>query len=98
MIYVQHSVNGKKYTTVYMHLKSFNVDVGDTVFLATVIAYSGGGVSTMGYDRCTTGAHLHISVSKGYYTSYANYVANLINPPGYPGKGAYFNSRTQWFG
>ena len=92
MIYVQHSVNGKKYTTVYMHLKSFNVDVGDTVFLATVIAYSGGGVSTMGYDRCTTGAHLHF----GMYTGWTTARSNLIDPRtmvNFPAKGSRYYSR-----
>lgn len=76
MLYIQHSVNGKKYTTVYMHLKSFNVNVGDTVFLTTVIAYSGGGASTRGYDRCTTGAHLHFGMFNGWTSS----KAYLFNP------------------
>ena len=79
MLYVQHSVGGKKYTTVYMHLKSFNVNVGDTVFLTTVIAYSGGSstsVSHGGYDRCTTGAHLHFGMFNGWTSS----KAYLFNP------------------
>ena len=76
MLYINHSVGGKKYTTVYMHLKSFNVNVGDTVFLTTVIAYSGGGASTRGYDRCTTGAHLHFGMFNGWTSS----KAYLIDP------------------
>ena len=76
MLYINHSVGGKKYTTVYMQLKSFNVNVGDTVFLTTVIAYSGGGASTRGYDRCTTGAHLHFGMFNGWTSS----KAYLIDP------------------
>ena len=100
-IYVQCIVGGQKYTYVFAHLLSISVKTGDKVTTNTVLGISGGQSTATrngGYDRCTTGAHLHISISKGYYTSYSNFVANLINPPGYPGKGAYFYSRTQWFG
>ena len=100
-VYVQCIVGGQKYTYVFAHLLSISVNKGDKVTTNTAIGKSGGGSTATrngGYDRCTTGAHLHLSISKGYYTSYANYVAGLINPPGYPGKGAYFYSRTQWFG
>ena len=99
-VYVQCIVNGEKYTVSYVHLLSINVKKGDKVNTNTMIGKSGGYSTAKkhgGYDTCTTGAHLHVSVSKGYYTSYANYVANLINPPGYPGKGSWFYSRTQWF-
>ena len=99
-VYVQCIVAGQKYTVSYVHLLSINVKKGDKVTTDTVIGKSGGYTTAKrygGYDTCTTGAHLHVSVSKGYYTSYANYVANLINPPGYPGKGSWFYSRTQWF-
>ncbi len=92
MLYIQHSVNGQKYTTVYMHLKSFNVDVGDTVFLPTVIAYSGGGASTRSYDRCTTGAHLHF----GMYTGWTTARSNLIDPRtkvNFPPKGSSYYTR-----
>ena len=92
MLYVQHSVNGKKYTTVYMHLKSFNVDVGDTVFLTTVIAYSGGGASTMGYDRCTTGAHLHFGMFNGW-TSSKSYLIDPRTMVNFPAKGSRYYSR-----
>lgn len=92
MLYIQHSVNGQKYTTVYMHLKSFNVNVGDMVFLPTVIAYSGGGASTRSYDRCTTGAHLHFGMYNGWTTARSN----LIDPRtkvNFPPKGSSYYSR-----
>lgn len=76
------------------------VSVGDTVTVNDVIALSGGYSTAKkngGYDTCTTGAHLHFGVSVGAYTTWAKYTANLIEPPGFPGKGSWFYSRTQWF-
>lgn len=99
-IYIQSLVNGQKYTVQYAHLLSINVKVGDKVTNQTVIGKSGGYSTSRahgGYDSCTTGAHLHFGVSNTYYTSWSAYVAHLINPPGFPGKGAWFYSRTQWF-
>ena len=100
-IYIQSLVNGQKYTIQYAHLLSVNVKVGDKVTNQTVIGKSGGYSTSRahgGYDSCTTGAHLHFGVSNTYYTSWSTYVAHLINPPGFPSKGAWFYSRTQWFG
>lgn len=105
-VYVQSMVNGKKYTLLYAHLLSVSVKSGQTITNQTVIGKSGGystSVSHGGYDKCAFGAHLHLSVSEGYYTeypagkAYSQFVAHLINPPGFPKKGAWFYSRTQWF-
>ena len=101
-VYVQSKVGGEMYTVSYVHLLSINSNIkkGTKVTTETVIGKSGGYSTAKrygGYDTCTTGAHLHVSVSKGYYTSWAKFQANLIKPPGFPGKGAYFYSRTQWF-
>jgi len=101
-VYINAVVKGKKYTVVYLHLLKIDVKIGQEVTTQTVIGKSGGySTSTKhgGYDRCTTGAHLHVSVAKEFYTGKdAPYRANLINPPGFPGKGGWFYSRTQWFG
>ncbi len=106
-VYVQSLVAGKKYTLLYAHLLSVSVKEGQNITTQTVIGKSGGYSTSAkygGYDTCTFGAHLHLSVSEGYYTEYPArnayklFVAHLINPPGYPGKGAWFYSRTQWFG
>lgn len=100
-VYIEGIVNGQKYTVVFLHLLSINVKAGDVVTTQTVVGKSGGRSTATrygGYDRCTTGAHLHVSVSKGYWKNDATYRANLINPPGFPKtKGAWFYSRTQWF-
>ena len=83
-VYLYHVVNGKLYTTVYMHLLSANVKYGQTVTPSTIIGYSGGRSTATaygGYDRCTTGAHLHFGVATGnsvtYFNSYAFNPRNL---------------------
>lgn len=71
-LYIEHNIKGVTYTTVYMHLLRFNVSVGDVVSVNTVIGYVGGGSTSTkrgGYDKCTTGAHLHFGIAKGDYGS-----------------------------
>lgn len=71
-VYISHTVKGKKITTVYMHLHTINVKVGDYVLLNTVIGTSGGGEK---YDYCTTGPHLHFGVKvSGSYVNPRNYI------------------------
>lgn len=90
-LYIHHVINGVKYTTAYLHLIEFNVDVGDVVDESTIIAYSGGGATSSsngGYDRCTTGSHLHFSIGNGFYlgggyTSYYTWLSNTRNPKEY---------------
>lgn len=99
-IYIQAVINGEVYTLQYAHLLEMYVSVGDIVNVNDVIALSGGYSTASrygGYDTCTTGAHLHFGVSVGAYTSWSSYTANLIEPPGFPNKGSWFYSRTQWF-
>lgn len=76
-IFINHTVNGKDYTTTYMHLKTVKVKVGDVVTKDTVIALSGGNES---YDYCSTGPHLHFGISTGHYTTYSRWVANSFDP------------------
>lgn len=100
-VYIESKVNGKTYVMLYAHLLSYNVKLYQTVTNQTVIGYSGGYSTSSrygGYDTCTFGAHLHYSVSEGYWSNWTTFYKNLINPPGFPGKGARFYSRTQWFG
>ena len=70
VIYVRHKVNGKNFTTAYMHLLSVNnsMYVGKVVTTNTVIGYVGGystATQNGGYDSCTTGAHLHFGMAEG---------------------------------
>lgn len=83
MVYIQHIVNGKKYTSTYMHLLKINVKLGQTVTTEDVIALSGGS-TTKSYDKCTTGGHLHLSLATGWYEKdyfgYSNWRSHLVNP------------------
>ncbi len=96
MVYVWVRVNGEPYTFVFMHLLEIKVSVGDAVNVNTVIGLSGGGSTAKkngGYDRCTTGAHLHYGLAKGGFYDSSNFNAHTINPPGYPGLYQWFYSR-----
>lgn len=70
MVYINHNVNGKKYTTVYMHLLNITsgLYVGQIVTTKTVIGGVGGWstwTQNGGYDRCTGGTHLHFGMAEG---------------------------------
>lgn len=102
MLYIDVIVNGVQYTTYYYHLLRFNVNVGDVVDQNTIIGWVGGGRSTSsaygGYDTCTTGAHLHFGVARGWFTGSINR-SNVITPPGFPNKEGYrFYSRFDYWG
>ncbi len=99
-VYVYHTINGVKYTTSYWHLLSINVKIGDQVNSTTVVGTVGGGKGTRSYDSCSTGAHLHYMVAKGWYgetyTTYSKFLANTLNPKDIlklPSKGTYWYSR-----
>lgn len=73
-VYINHTVNGQQYTTVYMHLSGYGaIEVGSQVTKDTVIGYAGatGDVS---------GAHLHFGVSYGWRNSGSDFNNNSINP------------------
>ena len=82
-VYLTHTVSGKKYTSVYMHLLKVNSSlyVGKVVTDQTVIGTVGGySTSTAhgGYDSCTTGAHLHFGIAEGH--SAYDFNSHSINP------------------
>ncbi len=105
MVYIYHTVNGVKYTSTYMHLLNINVKVGDMVTSETKIGSVGGTTTSTshgGYDSCTTGAHLHLSLAKGWYgkdyQSYSTWISKLLdaglsNYVNIPPYGKYFYSR-----
>ena len=74
IVYIEHNLKGKQYRTVYMHLHTINVKVGQVVDLYTQVGTVGGGES---YDGCSTGPHLHLTVINGWsgstYLNPANY-------------------------
>lgn len=100
MLYVNVVVGGVQYTTYYYHLLTVNVKVGDKVDQNTVLGTVGGystAKSHGGYDSCTTGAHLHFGVAKGYFNG--TIARNtVITPPGFPNaKGYRFSSRSDFY-
>ena len=104
-VYIHVYVNGTAYTTYYFHLLSINVKVGDKVSTDTVIGTVGGGKQTRSYDSCSTGAHLHFGVAKGFYlgggkegySSYSTLVSKSMSPPGFGPKGWKFVNRNQFY-
>lgn len=85
MVYIHHNVNGKHYTSLYMHLRSINVSKGQTVNKNTIIGYVGGDKASTPWDRCTTGAHLHFTLLSGlvgtdYRAWSSTFYSKLLNP------------------
>ena len=100
LIYIEYNILGKTYTALYAHVLDINVSVGDRVGPNTIVGTVGGGPQTWDWDKkgtCTTGTHLHFQLSEGVNLSISSSDANSIEPPGFPNKGAWFYSRTQWF-
>lgn len=102
MLFVHHNINGTYYTSTYMHLYKVNVKVGDYVDQNTKIAVTGGARNLTPWDTCTTGRHLHLSISRGLYlkdyTSWNTWTAKLINPRtviNFPKQGVWVSNRTK---
>jgi len=89
-IFINHSVDGKEYTTAYLHVHDIYVTVGDIVSKDTMIGSMGGGES---YDRCTTGPHLHFTLVPGITASTSNSV-NSRNYVNFPNRYVPFSDRT----
>ena len=99
IVYIHHVVKGKRYTTIYAHLKSSNVKVGQVVTPQTVIGYMGGNPSETWWDKCSSGQHLHFEVTNGLilvdypahlFNAYAVDPKTVVNFPGYQG---YYKDR-----
>lgn len=100
-VFLHVKVKGQKYTVRYAHMLDVNVKVGDKVTQQTVIGTMGGGGETLykngGWDKGSTGWHLHLEVAKGWYLTdyktYSKYVANCFAPPFMPAYGKWYYSR-----
>lgn len=95
---IAHNVNGKNYTSKYVHLLSIDVSYGQVVSDTTVIGKVGGYSTSIrhgGYDRCTTGTHLHFGIADGHRSSgFDAYAFNPMNIfPKLTGRGSSFSAR-----
>lgn len=103
-VYVRHNVNGRHYTSIYMHLSSYNVKMNDVVTKDSIVGYSG----------CTGqcyGAHLHLGIVTGYagvrgdssadFSFWSNkFYASLTDPAtivNFPKGYGSFSDRTTYF-
>jgi len=98
MLYIYHNVNGNLYTSVYMHLLNFNesFQVGDIVTENDIIGNMGGWSTSSdhgGYDDCTTGAHLHLTLAYGHTTNHRAYMFNPRNLINFPYENGWFYGR-----
>lgn len=90
IVWVVHKIDGAYYSSAYMHLNKISVKVGDVVTSDTVVGLFG-----PSNDSCTTGSHLHLSITKGAryvsggmygipsnqtYYSASDYYKNSIDP------------------
>lgn len=101
MVLVHHNVNGKTYTAMYAHLRSINVSKGQRVTQNTQIGVMGGDPSIETFDKCSTGPHLHFTISKGLYatdyTSWDTLIDRSIDPRSvcnFPALGVDFTNRS----
>lgn len=84
-VFIIHSVNGKRYTSVYQHMYQVNVKVDQTVSSQDIIGTVGGVSWLTPWDGCSTGAHLHLGLLTGwagydYIIWSSSFYANLIDP------------------
>ncbi len=104
MLFIHHNINGSYYTVTYMHLYQVKVKVGDYVDQNTKVAVTGGSRSLTPWDSCTTGRHLHFSISRGLYlkeySSWNTWTSKLVNPRSmvnFPSKGTWVSNRTKQY-
>ena len=98
VIQIKHTYRGSSYVSLYMHLLSADVKVGDIVTTGQKIASSGGGWQEFSkwHDNCTGGAHLHFTMSYGSgYIGTSSVQGSTFNPvkffPAMQGIGSRFS-------
>ncbi|WP_017184901.1 murein hydrolase activator EnvC family protein [Alkalibacillus haloalkaliphilus] len=74
VVYMTHYIDGVAYDTVYAHLSSVHVSVGDTV-------QQGQQIGNMGNTGSSTGPHLHFEIHRG--GSWNNSKSNAVDPLNY---------------
>lgn len=84
MVYVIHNINGKKYTSMYAHLRQITVKDNQIVTMDTQIGIMGGNPAIEYWDECSTGQHVHFTLANGHYKVdylyWSQFEARMFNP------------------
>lgn len=84
MVYVIHNINGKKYTSMYAHLRQITVKDNQMVTTDTQIGIMGGNPAIEYWDKCSTGQHVHFTLANGHYKVdylyWSQFEAHMFNP------------------
>lgn len=105
VVVIWHRVDNVEYSTVYMHLRTINVNVSDVVTPNDVIGTMGGNPATETWDSCSSGQHLHFATATGHYLKtrqydYAMFKAKTFDPANivnFPSGNGYFSDRTSYY-
>lgn len=90
-VVVQHYINGQNYTSLYGHLSSINVNVGDIVTKDSVIGF-------VGNTGNSYGAHLHLNLCIGLTSCVSRW--ETTDPGAYinfPANNMYYYDRTTYY-
>lgn len=96
VIKIVHNYKGTTYLSLYMHMLTSNVKVGDKVAGGDIIGTSGGGVKSVEkyHDHCTFGAHLHFAMAYGTSIGYSSQKGSTFDPviffPAMKGYNSYY--------
>ncbi len=102
MVYIIHNINGKKYTSMYAHLRQILVKDKQVVTMDTQIGTMGGNPTIETWDGCSTGQHTHFTLANGHYLVdylfWSEFEAHMFNPRimvNAPSLGGTFTSRNR---
>jgi peptidoglycan hydrolase CwlO-like protein len=73
VVFITHNIDGQVFTTVYAHMRSFNVSTGQVISKGSKIGY-------MGNTGHSFGQHLHFELHKGEWNSSKS---NAVDPQKY---------------
>lgn len=72
-VFIEHDLNGQKWTTVYAHMHKIEVKQGQALL-------QGEGIGQIGNTGNSSGPHLHFEVHKGKYKYSSSSAGNTVNP------------------
>lgn len=72
-VFIEHNLNGQKWTTVYAHMHKIEVKEGQALL-------QGEGIGQIGNTGNSSGPHLHFEVHQGKYGYSSSSAGNTVNP------------------